>query len=149
MEGKTKEKIFHRHSVDSKALSTDQIQTLRKTVECSSKKNSISNAFAEEENEDQGDFVMSPTNTDVLTDLHPVEIQARQTLEKLGITSEMLCQSIESGPRSDIIGAYRIVVHRIQKQQLLTKTNELMAAAAAEIEPIGKPKNIRRTCAIL
>lgn len=149
MEDKGKEKIFHRHSIDSKALSTDQIQTLRKTVECSSKKNSISIGIAEEENEDQGEFVMSPTNTNILTDIHPVEMEARLTLEKLGITSEMLCQSIESGPRSDIIGAYRIVVHRIQKQQLLTKTNEQIAAAAADIEPIGKPKNSRRTCAIL
>lgn len=149
MEDKTKEKIFNRNGIDGRAVNTDQIQTLRKTVECSSKKNSITNALAEEE-EEEGDFIMSPTDTDVLTDLHPLEMEARQILDKLGITNEMLCRSIESGPRSDIIGAYRIVVHRLQKQQLMAKTNELIAAAAADIEPISKPKNISsRNCAIL
>lgn len=147
MEDKTKEKVFHRNSIDGRAVNAaDQIQTLRKTVECSSKKNSIAPI---EDDEEQGDFIMSPTNTDDLTELHPLEMEARQILEKLGITSEMLCRSIESGPRSDIIGAYRIVVHRLQKQQQTTKTNELIAAAAAENEPISKPKSCSRTCAIL
>lgn len=151
MEEKTKEKVFHRNSIDDKAAAADQIQTLRKTVECSSKKNSLSNAFVEEV-EEQGDFVMSPTDTETnpLTELHPFEIEARQILEKLGITSDMLCRSIESGPRSDIIGAYRIVVHRLQKHQMMTKTNEQVASASAEIEPISKPKsNNSRPCAIL
>lgn len=148
MEDKTKEKLFKRHSIDGKAVNADQIQTLRKMVECSSKKNSITNAFVVEE-EEQGKFIMSPSDTDVLTDLHPLEMEARKILDKLGITSETLRQSIESGPRSDIIGAYRIVVHRLQKQQLLTKTNELIAATSAEIEPCSKPKSSSRSCAIL
>lgn len=149
MEDKTKEKVFHRDSIDGKAANTDQIQTLRKTVECSSKKNSITNAMVDE-NEEQGDFIMLPSDTDTLIGLHPLEIEARHILDKLGITCDMLCESIESGPRSDIIGAYRIVVHRLQKQQLINRTNELIAAAAIDIEPITKPKNCsNRTCAIL
>lgn len=154
MEVKTKEtKVLSRNSIDGKILSTDQIQTLRKMVECSSKKNSLTGPSAEEiEIEEQGDFVMSPTKTDDLTEVSPVECEARQILEKLGITSETLCQAIESGPRSDIIGCYRIIVHRLQKQKMLAKTTELnaaAAAAAADIEPMGKPKNNTRTCAIL
>lgn len=150
MEDKTKGHLFNRNSIDGKAINTEQVQCLRKAAECNSKKNSISNPIVDEE--EQGEFIMSPSNADVLTECHPLEIEARHILDKLGITSEMLCRSIESGPRSDIIGAYRIVVHRLQKQQLLTKRNELVAAAAAEIEPSIKPKNNRnnnRTCAIL
>lgn len=68
------------------------------------------------DDKDQGNFVMHPTNTDDLTCINPLEAEARLILENLGITSEMLRRSIQNGPRSEVIGAYRIVVHRLQKR---------------------------------
>lgn len=100
-----------------------------------------SNPFDEE----QGCFVILPTCTNDLSHLHQMEIEARLILHKLGITSELLCRSIDSGPRSDIIGAYRIIMHRLQKQAWLNKQTELLAKEEAAAV---KPKN-NRTCAIL
>lgn len=100
-----------------------------------------SNPFDEE----QGTFVILPTCTNDLSHLHQMEIEARLILHKLGITSELLCRSIDSGPRSDIIGAYRIIMHRLQKQAWLNKQTDLLAKEEAAAV---KPKN-NRTCAIL
>lgn len=100
-----------------------------------------SNPFDEE----QGSFVILPTCTNDLTHLHQMEIEARLILHKLGITSELLCRAIDSGPRSDIIGAYRIVMHRLQKQAWINKQTELLAKEeAAAIRPKSN-----RACAIL
>lgn len=93
--------------------------------------------------EEQGMFIMGPTCTDDLTHLHHMEIEARFILHKLGISTEQLLRAIDSGPRSDIIGAYRIVVHRLQKQVWLNKQAELDAQ-----EETDRPKT-NRTCAIL
>lgn len=151
MEEKTKGNLFNRNSIDEKtsSISIEQIQALRKTVESSSKKNSIPNAeTAVLDEEEQGEFLMSPAPIDDLTNVHPLDAETRRILNKLGITSEMLFNATESGPRSDIIGAYRIVIHRLQRQQQLTKQNDLFPA---DPEPIKKPKhnNNNRTCAIL
>lgn len=93
--------------------------------------------------EEQGLFIMAPTCTDDLTNLHHMEIEARFILHKLGISSESLLRAIDSGPRSDIIGAYRIIVHRLQKQIWLNKQAEIVAK-----EEAARPKS-NRTCAIL
>lgn len=90
-----------------------------------------------------GDFIMLPTSTHDLTHLHPMEIEARRILLNLGINSDMLIRSIPNGPRSDIIGAYRIVVNRLQRQMMLLRQAEIIAQ-----EEINKPKT-NRTCAIL
>lgn len=45
-----------------------------------------------------------------------VEILARKKLLRLGITSAMLEEHSNRGSRSAVIGTYRIVVHRIQRQ---------------------------------
>lgn len=124
---------------------SEQIEALRKTVESSSKQNSISHIDDENDEEERGDFVMAPTNTDDITLLHPFEIESRSILEKLGISNEMLFQSIESGPRSDVIGAYRIVIHRLQRRKLFVQQHEI-----AELHP--QPQQMRKTqqkCTIL
>lgn len=145
MEDKNKSNSFHNRTngIEDKIAHSDQIQALRKTVESSSKHNSIS--FSDDEDE-QGDFIMVPTNTHVLNALHPVEIEARATLDKIGMTSEMLCNAIDSGPRSDVIGAYRIVIHRLQRRKFVTKPQEF--PTPAEPMPAVRPKS-DKMCAIL
>lgn len=94
--------------------------------------------------DEQKGFVMLPTQTKEPSELDDIEKNARKILNNLGITDELLCQAIPSGPRSDIIGAYRIIVHRLQKQAYIVKQAETMVIE----EPI-KPKNHRKTCVIL
>ncbi|XP_055295569.1 serine/threonine-protein kinase NIM1 isoform X3 [Sitodiplosis mosellana] len=157
MEEKSKSNLFNNctNGIEDKiSIShSDQIQALRRTVESSSKHNSItcgrSGGGCDDINDDeeQGDFVMAPTNTDCLDGLHPLEIEARSILQKIGITSEMLCHSIDSGPRSDIIGAYRIVIYRLQRRKFLTKQQELLPTPI-EPMPMTRQKS-DKMCAIL
>ncbi|KAG4072994.1 hypothetical protein HA402_009413 [Bradysia odoriphaga] len=93
--------------------------------------------------EEQGNFIMAPTFTDDLTHLHHLEVEARLLLGKLGLTSDILCRSIDNGPRSEVIGIYRIVIHRLQKQMWQTRQAEIIAN-----EEVTRPKS-NRTCAIL
>lgn len=153
MEDKNRSNVFSNgtNSIEDKiSIShSDQIQALRKTVESSSKQNSLS--FADETNDDdeeQADFVMAPTNTDCVDALHPLEIEARSILQKIGITSEMLGHAIESGPRSEIMGAYRIVMHRLLKRKFLTKHQEISAQAYEPIPVVVRQKS-DKMCAIL
>lgn len=94
--------------------------------------------------EEKGVFIMLPTPTDDLSVLSPLEAEARKILNDLGVTSEMLRNATESGPRSDIIGAYRIVINRLQKQSWLAKRH-------VEIALQEQPKVLKqnRTCTIL
>lgn len=93
--------------------------------------------------EEQGDFIMLPTNTTDLTSLHPLEVEARNILMTLGINGELLLSSIPDGPRSDIIGAYRIVIHRLQQHAYLQKLEQRYNSI---VQPI--PKTNKR-CVIL
>lgn len=104
---------------------------------------SITNLEVTQFDEEQGDFIMLPTCTTDVSHLHLIEMEARRILTNLGVSSEMLLRSAQNGPRSDIIGAYRIVIHRLQKQALLAKHAEIIAQ-----EEMTKPKTTR-TCAIL
>lgn len=97
------------------------------------------------DDEDQGNFVMNPTNTDDLTSINPLEAEARLILENLGITIDMLRRSIENGPRSEVIGAYRIVVYRLQKLVSFPKQEDVTLFEAQIRE---SSKNNRR-CTIL
>lgn len=97
------------------------------------------------DDDNQGNFVMNPTNTDDLTCMNPLEAEARLLLENLGITNDMLRRSIENGPRSEIIGAYRIVVHRLQKRISFQKQENVSLFEAQFRET---SKNDRR-CSIL
>lgn len=95
--------------------------------------------------DEQKGFVMLPTNVaKSKVDLEEIEVEARRILGNLGITDEMLHDAVPSGPRSDIIGAYRIVVHRLQRQAMLVKQAESIV-----IEEPAKPKNTRKVCVIL
>lgn len=153
MEEKNKNNLFNSHTngIEDKISIThsDQIQALRKTVESSSKHNSIiSQADDANDDEELGDFVMAPTSTDCLDGLHPLEIETRSILQKVGITTEMLCQAIDSGPRSEIIGAYRIVIHRLQRRTFLSKQQQELPTPT-EPMPMIRQKSDKTLCAIL
>ncbi|XP_073826836.1 serine/threonine-protein kinase MARK1 [Musca autumnalis] len=92
-----------------------------------------------------GPCIMFPTDTEDLNKLTPLEQEARQILEELGITTEMLMQASQNGPRSDIIGAYRIVINRLQKQSWLARKHVEMALQ----EMPKTEKKIERSCCIL
>ncbi|SPP79908.1 blast:Serine/threonine-protein kinase NIM1 [Drosophila guanche] len=92
-----------------------------------------------------GSCVMLPTATEDLSQLGALEFEARQLLSELGLSSEMLLNARQSGPRSDIIGAYRIVVNRLQKQSWLARKHVEMALHS---EPKVE-KRIERSCCIL
>lgn len=92
-----------------------------------------------------GSCIMLPTNTDDLSQLCALEFETRQILAELGVSSEMLIQARQSGPRSDIIGAYRIVLNRLQKQSWLARKHVEMAL---HLEP-KQEKRIERQCCIL
>lgn len=152
MEVKEKGKMFNKNSLEIKSL--EIIGDLDKgggdrsdavgSLDTNELIQQISKNYIAFDQED-GDFIMTPTftNDDTHLLLHPLELEARTILQNLGVTNEMICKSIDSGPRSDIIGSYRIVIHRLQKQALLAK----------QIEIINKEETIRpktnRTCAIL
>lgn len=162
MEEKNKSNLFNNRTngiEDKISIShSDQIQALRRTVESSSKHNSITCGSSGgisgigcddiNDDEEQGDFVMAPTKTDSLDGLHPLEIEARLILQKIGITSEMLCHSIDSGPRSDVIGAYRIVIYRLQRRKFLSKQQEQLPTPPIETIPMTGQKS-DKMCAIL
>lgn len=93
--------------------------------------------------DEQKGFVMLPTNG-TPQDMDDIEREARRILDALGISNTMLKDALPSGPRSDIIGAYRIIVHRLQKQAMLVKQAESIV-----IEEPAKPKNTRKACVIL
>lgn len=78
-----------------------------------------------ESSDDYDRFMMLPSKTDkddnLLRALHPMEQEARKILRTLGIEDEALEKGIEHGPRSEIIGIYRIIIMRLktQKEQAL------------------------------
>lgn len=71
------------------------------------------------------------------SELSTIEKNARERLENLGITSDMLKEQSNQGARSPVIAAYRIVVHRLQN-----------IAQLPPIAPPTKPPK-SRTCTIL
>lgn len=154
MEEKNKSNLFNNRTngIEEKMSIThsDQIQALRRTVnESSSKQNSISTSANSDDindDEEQGDFIMAPTNIDCLDALHPLEIEARSILQKIGITNEMLCHAIDSGPRSDVIGAYRIVIYRLQRRKFISKQQQELPTP--EPMPMIRQKS-DKMCAIL
>ena len=148
MEEKGRGKMFNRSSTEVKQCSGDENDLPKEStisiMTC--KQAQTANIEPLFDYEEQGEFIMAPTRTNDLSNLHPFEVEARMILQKLGITSDILTRAIDSGPRSDIIGAYRIVIHRLQKQQLLLKQAELHAFEAEQ--QAVRPKN-NRHCAIL
>lgn len=97
--------------------------------------------------EEKGSFIMTPTDTDDVSKLNSLEVEARQILEQLGITTEMLRVAIKNGPRSDVTGAYRIIINRLQKQAWFARRQaELAALEQLQAKPV---KRERGSCIIL
>lgn len=66
--------------------------------------------------EGHGNQVMYPSSNGQIS---PLESETRRLMEKLGISSDMLQKTMDKGPRSDILGIYRIIIHRLQKEQTI------------------------------
>lgn len=62
----------------------------------------------------------SKTNNDenLLRALHPFEAQTREIMRTYGITDEMLEKNIQHGPRSELIGIYRIIITRLKTHKI-------------------------------
>uniref|UniRef100_A0A182PMA1 non-specific serine/threonine protein kinase n=1 Tax=Anopheles epiroticus TaxID=199890 RepID=A0A182PMA1_9DIPT len=70
--------------------------------------------------DEHGRFVMYPTtavSSEGNRHLHPLEAETRRLMKALGITGDMIARAVTNGPRSDIIGVYRIIMHRLQREQ--------------------------------
>uniref|UniRef100_A0A182QCT5 Protein kinase domain-containing protein n=1 Tax=Anopheles farauti TaxID=69004 RepID=A0A182QCT5_9DIPT len=70
--------------------------------------------------EEHGRFVMYPTtavSSESNRHFHPLEAETRRLMKALGITSDMIGRAVANGPRSDIVGVYRIIMHRLQREQ--------------------------------
>lgn len=82
----------------------------------------------ESENRDFERFMMIPTSTtfDIAT-LHPMEVETRRIMEAYGINRETLEKNAEYGPRSEVIGIYRILIMRLKNMQEKEKAKELEA----------------------
>lgn len=68
--------------------------------------------------------------------LNPLEKQARDRLNHLGITPVMLEEHLTQSARSPVIATYRIVIHRLQNN-----------AQLPPITPVKTPRS--RTCVLL
>lgn len=66
-------------------------------------------------------FMMIPSRTncdeDLLRALNPLEKEVRKLMNSLGISNELLEKHIDNGPRSEIIGIYRILLMRLKTQK--------------------------------
>uniref|UniRef100_A0A182W9W3 Protein kinase domain-containing protein n=1 Tax=Anopheles minimus TaxID=112268 RepID=A0A182W9W3_9DIPT len=70
--------------------------------------------------EEHGRFMMYPTtavSSEGNRHLHALEMETRHLMKALGITGDMIARAVTNGPRSDIIGVYRIIMHRLQREQ--------------------------------
>lgn len=90
--------------------------------------------------EEHGRHVMYPT---INGHMHLLELEARKVMGKLGISSEMVEKSVGNGPRSDIIGIYRITVNRLQKEQAINSisNNEYQGGSRQNIRFSKHPAN--------
>lgn len=66
-------------------------------------------------------FMMIPTRTncdeELLRALNPLEKDVRKIMNTLGISNELIENHIDNGPRSEIIGIYRILLMRLKTQK--------------------------------
>lgn len=85
------------------------------------------------------DFEMAPT---FVTGSHScpdqVETEALRLLNNWGISNEMLSDAVASGARNELMGIYRIVVHRLQMQQERQKLNTKDQADQGETKKMNK-----------
>jgi serine/threonine-protein kinase NIM1 len=87
---------------------------------------SYSNYDPTDESSVEGDkdfdkFMMLPTRThcdaNLLAALDPLEVETRKIMKSLGIGDILLEKNIEQGPRSEVIGIYRIIIMRLKTQK--------------------------------
>ncbi|EAT40352.1 AAEL007907-PA, partial [Aedes aegypti] len=73
----------------------------------------------------------------------PLESETRRLMDKLGISADMLEKTINNGPRSDILGIYRIIMHRLQKEQTIEciSSNEIQSDTRNNISCSTQMKN--------
>jgi serine/threonine-protein kinase NIM1 len=120
--------------------------------------NSFSNDQSEESEDEQSydfsQFMMMPTRTNCdassLRDLDPLEQEARKIMRGLGIKTEVLEKSIDHGPRSEIIGIYRIIIMRLKTQK--EQSSQLQAISPMldnVVKSYQTKKNRASKCAIL
>lgn len=66
-------------------------------------------------------FMMIPTRThfdaNLYKSLEPLEVETRKIMKNLGINDDVLEKNIEHGPRSEVIGIYRIIIMRLKTQK--------------------------------
>lgn len=66
-------------------------------------------------------FMMIPTRThndqNLRSALDPLEVETRKIMRSLGIGDDVLEKQIEHGPRSEVIGIYRIIIMRLKTQR--------------------------------
>jgi serine/threonine-protein kinase NIM1 len=62
-------------------------------------------------------------DTNALRALNPLEQEVRKLMNKLGISETLLEKHIEQGPRSEIIGIYRILIMRLKTQKEQASVN--------------------------
>ncbi len=79
------------------------------------------NEISPENEKDFERFMMLPTETNgdenLMKNLHPMEIEGRKLMNSYGIDDSLLEKNIELGPRSEIIGIYRILLMRLKTQK--------------------------------
>jgi serine/threonine-protein kinase NIM1 len=121
--------------------------------------NSFSNDQSEEsedehDSKDFAQFMMMPTRTSCdassLRDLDPLEQEARKIMRGYGIKTEVLEKSIDHGPRSEIIGIYRIIIMRLKNQK--EQSSQLQAISPMldnVVKSYHTKKNRASKCAIL
>lgn len=79
---------------------------------------------------DFDNFMMIPTRThcdvNLRNALDPLEVETRKIMGSLGIDDDVLEKNIEQGPRSEVIGIYRIIIMRLktQKEQASIKSHQ-------------------------
>lgn len=95
--------------------------------------NNVNNGNGEDvsissESRDFEKFMMIPTQTNGdVSSLHPMEIETRRMMENYGINRETLEKNAENGPRSEVIGIYRILIMRLKNMHEREKAKELEA----------------------
>lgn len=108
----------------------------------------------ESENKDYEKFMMNPTRTNqdvnLLRALNPIELQSRKIMRTLGISDELLEKNIEHGPRSEIIGIYRIIMMRLKTQKEQSSISPQSPVANNDkLNDNHKKKRNATRCAIL
>lgn len=103
-------------------------------------------------------FMMLPTRTNsdaiLLRALNPLEVEVRKVMKSLGISDGMLEKNIEHGPRSEIIGIYRIIIMRLKTQKELSSISQQSPVIYDKLNNNHHNHKLRKTknatkCAIL